>query len=270
MPHTYERHTGTQGFTLIEMSIVLMVIGLLVGGILVGQDLIHAAQIRQTISQIEKLNSAVNTFKLKFNGIPGDIDPTTANAYGLKGANGLISNYWDNGFVDGYINEDAYSNFYQDLVLTNLVACVCTPSNNPSTYTLDQQFLVPQLNKGAFFVYGGIDPWLGTNPPAGPLSYNYIEIYPIIPGTLSYAITPYEAYAIDLKIDDGLPMSGKALAQKNNTAWNWSSPWYPSRAPTQGAGGPNASFCVSTSTTPSSYNVQNNVNLCTLQIRAGF
>ena len=33
------------GFTLIELSIVLVIIGLIVGGVLVGQDLIKAAEI---------------------------------------------------------------------------------------------------------------------------------------------------------------------------------------------------------------------------------
>ena len=38
------------GFTLIELSIVLVIIGLLVGGVLVGQDLIRAAGVRAQIS----------------------------------------------------------------------------------------------------------------------------------------------------------------------------------------------------------------------------
>ncbi len=45
------------GFTLIELSIVLVLIGLIVGGVLVGQDLIRAAKLRAQIGQIEKFNS---------------------------------------------------------------------------------------------------------------------------------------------------------------------------------------------------------------------
>jgi prepilin-type N-terminal cleavage/methylation domain-containing protein len=45
-----------QGFTLVELAIVLVIIGLLVGGILVGQDLIKAATVRTTVSDIEKIN----------------------------------------------------------------------------------------------------------------------------------------------------------------------------------------------------------------------
>jgi prepilin-type N-terminal cleavage/methylation domain-containing protein len=40
-------------FTLIELSIVLVIIGLIVGGVLTGRDLISAAETRATIAQIE-------------------------------------------------------------------------------------------------------------------------------------------------------------------------------------------------------------------------
>ena len=59
-------------FTLIELSIVLVIIGLLVGGVLVGQDLIQAGKIRAAVSEIQEINTAVNTYRLKYNAIPGD------------------------------------------------------------------------------------------------------------------------------------------------------------------------------------------------------
>lgn len=40
-----------KAFTLIELSIALVIIGLITGGVLVGQDLIKAAQIRSVINE---------------------------------------------------------------------------------------------------------------------------------------------------------------------------------------------------------------------------
>ncbi len=73
----------SSAFTLVELSIVLVIIGLLAGGVLVGGDLIKASEIRAQVSQIERYNTAVKTFKLKYGGIPGDLLATDAQAFGF-------------------------------------------------------------------------------------------------------------------------------------------------------------------------------------------
>ena len=73
-----------KGFTLIEMSIVLVIIGLIIGGVLLGRDLISAAAVRAQIAQIEKYNAAVNTFKGKYGYLPGDIPDPYASRFGFK------------------------------------------------------------------------------------------------------------------------------------------------------------------------------------------
>lgn len=75
--------TLRSGFTLVELSIVLVIIGLVAGGVLVGRDLIAAATIRSTISQIEKYKTAVNTFRGKYGYLPGDIPADQAAQTGL-------------------------------------------------------------------------------------------------------------------------------------------------------------------------------------------
>ncbi len=62
-----------QGFTLVEVSIVLVVIGLLVGGVLVGKDLVRASQLNALGIEKNKLESAIGTFKEKYLALPGDI-----------------------------------------------------------------------------------------------------------------------------------------------------------------------------------------------------
>lgn len=72
----YAVHLGNaakpSGFTLIELSIVLVVIGLLVGGVLVGRDLVEIARARALMSQLGQYEVAYNTFRVKYNCIPGD------------------------------------------------------------------------------------------------------------------------------------------------------------------------------------------------------
>ncbi len=67
------------GFSLVELAIVLVIIGLITGGILTGQDLIRASELNATIADANKFRVAVNTFKLKYNSKPGDM--TNAQSY---------------------------------------------------------------------------------------------------------------------------------------------------------------------------------------------
>src|SRR4051812_44105300 len=76
------------GFTLIELSIVLVIIGLVVGGVLVGQDLIKSAGIRSQISQLEKYDTAIQTFRTKYNALPGDIPAAAAARFGMQARSG--------------------------------------------------------------------------------------------------------------------------------------------------------------------------------------
>ena len=59
-------HKG--GFTLIELSIVLVIIGLIVGGVLVGQRLIYAVQVRKEISQLTTSTSRLRPRVLRKHG----------------------------------------------------------------------------------------------------------------------------------------------------------------------------------------------------------
>lgn len=79
------------GFTLIELSIVLAIIGLITAGVLVGKDLINQAELRSVIKDVEKYNTAVNTFKAKYNCLAGDCAFAT-DFFGTQTAGGGCPN----------------------------------------------------------------------------------------------------------------------------------------------------------------------------------
>lgn len=84
------------GFTLVEVSIVLVIIGLILGGILQGQSLIRSMQVKDVMSIIKDLQTSSQYFKERYHYLPGDW-PFTANeipnvGLGAGGnGNGLIT-----------------------------------------------------------------------------------------------------------------------------------------------------------------------------------
>ena len=81
---------GKSGFTLLELSIVLIGIGLLVGGVLVGRDLIDAARQRGVLKEFESYQLAIQTYKLKYNCYAGDCN--NATQFGAKAH--FVTAYW--------------------------------------------------------------------------------------------------------------------------------------------------------------------------------
>lgn len=60
------------GFTLIELSIVMIIIGLITGAIFKAQDLMESARIRSTWEDISRVRVAVLSYREAFNAWPGD------------------------------------------------------------------------------------------------------------------------------------------------------------------------------------------------------
>ena len=85
-----------QGFTLIEIAIVLVIIGLLLGGVLKGQELIQSARVRNLISHQDGVKAAYFGFLDRYRALPGDYSQAQANIPNCSGCqqgdnNGQIS-----------------------------------------------------------------------------------------------------------------------------------------------------------------------------------
>jgi prepilin-type N-terminal cleavage/methylation domain-containing protein len=208
------------GFTLIELSIVLVIIGLIVGAILIGQSLINTAALRATIGQIEKYNSAVNTFRGKYNCLPGDCPAVQASQLGFFTitACGNIDGVFGCGDGNGLINDGENTNLAQgecillwrQLSDANLIDGTygfnLGAQGYPSSYHVDQYYPAAKLGRGNYIT-------AGSNS-----STNFWAIAGLTSISLPYftgaaEITPLEAVNIDQKVDDGLPNTGLVQAR---------------------------------------------------------
>lgn len=75
-------HNFNKGFSLIELSIVLVIIGLITAAITSGTNLIRSAKATAIINEIGEYRQAVNSFLILEDRFPGDIKRTGKMGYG--------------------------------------------------------------------------------------------------------------------------------------------------------------------------------------------
>lgn len=219
------------GFTLLELSIVVMIIGLIMGGILVAQDLLNAAQMRATITKLEKINTAITTFKMKYNALPGDMLSSDAAAFGffaITGANAGAVGYGDGDSIIqdaagmGALNAEPLliwrhlsdaglieGGFGADLTVTN--------GTSPTAITRGDamgRYVPPAALTSNYFVIGtGNAKVGGTNTSISISGISFMTgAGPQADTLYTNALTPVNAYNLDMKIDDGNAMTGNARA----------------------------------------------------------
>ena len=220
------RSKQQRAFTLIELSIVLVVIGLLVGGVLVGRDLINASAVRSQTSQIERYQSAVNTFRGKYNNyLPGDIPNPDATNFGFSSRGTLQGegdgNYLIEGRGSGTASGQAYDWGETNMVWVDLSTAkmidgkfnlATATTSVGSVWPIDYPKYMPEakIKQGSFvYVY--------SRNSINHFAISGIDTWSIADGLYTTRnLTPAQAYSIDKKMDDGQPGTGSVLAQYIN------------------------------------------------------
>ncbi|CAA6605607.1 conserved hypothetical protein [Rhodospirillaceae bacterium LM-1] len=211
---------GEEGFTLIEMSIVLVIIGLIIGGVLKGQELIDSTRLKAVVTQWDAIKAATNGFQDRYNAMPGDYNAanTTIRGTGVQDGDG-----------DGTVGTAAVAgaaftantiagenlNVWAHLAAANLVSGITLnsavntaqaangggimPGRIANTfYTVIQGTDVADTNVWARFQLGGTAAAMTADP-----------------------LTPRQSAEIERKYDDGAPTTGSihgAVAGTTTTA----------------------------------------------------
>lgn len=232
-----------RGFSLVELSIVLVILGLLTGGILSGQSLIRAAELRSVTSDLQRYESAVYSFRDKYLALPGDMRNAVrfwgAQAGGM--ADGVdstcialttaaTSTATCNGNGDGMIENSAAGNtserhrFWQHLANAGLIEGTYTGVRGPAAtgdVVIGTNAPAAKINSAGFGVLyrstmSGESRWFDGNYQTNVLSFGAdISSDPWEP--MQAALKPEELWNIDSKIDDQKPASGRIISTKGGS-----------------------------------------------------
>lgn len=230
-----------KGFSLVELSIVLVILGLLTGGILTGQSLIRAAELRAVTTEYSSFQTAVNTFQQKYFAIPGDITNATS-FWGSAGGNGNIGGGCETTTGTGTQTCNGNGNGRHEVSFTS-------PGNRyEEMFTFWQHLANSGLINGTFSgksgAVGGDYSVLSVNVPASKISGagwstadDLMPTHGASPNTTYYGtydggwmltfgaqsadhelanpvLTPDEAWNIDKKMDDGHASQGIVIIDR--------------------------------------------------------
>lgn len=234
-------------FSLVELSIVLVILGLLTGGILAGQSLIRASQLRAVSTEYTRYVTAIQSFRGKYFQLPGDFDsatrfwlkdsaPTTCttNSSASGSASGACDGNGDGTIACGSnaINVGTESfQVWRHLSLAGLIEGTYTGATGA---TADCNYALVSTNiptsKWQQGAWGHISNTYSSLPPTSvTTTFTLPGGYPtnmLLFGTSrvngpadSPILTPEDAWNIDTKLDDGKPGQGSILTRSGGSAF---------------------------------------------------
>ncbi len=226
-----KRFKFSQGFTLVELSIVIIIIGFLIAGVSAGQSLIESAKLNAVISEMTNYHTAYITFNDRYNAVPGDMPNAssfwpdcTPNSVSYCNGNGngmieLDTNF--SLFGDAPTNESFL--VWRELNLAGMITNGGTATNIDSLNSVGTFSQVDigtspasAFPNGTYYISGmyyafypqgaAISPW-GSNNQSPNILYLIIQNYHSNGGYYKI-LTPTQAATIDQKADDGNPLAG--------------------------------------------------------------
>jgi len=226
----HKKREAESGFTMTELSIVIVIIGVIVTMIIYGKDKVDNAKVMSVIRDINNYKSAIDSFKFKYSEYPGDF--RSATSYWATCIDGGANTC--NGDGDGIIEETGNENgrSWQHMGLADVIDGEFTGD------VIDNSTVIGNHLPASNMDNAGYDLVTKTNITKNfnmALTLARVNAF----GLKGGAIKAIDANSIDKKIDDGLASGGHVFAT----------------AELDGGGSPVTNHCLNFVPTPAQYDL---------------
>jgi len=219
-------------FTLVEISIVIVIIALIIGAVMTGTNLLRSASLQSIMTDKNRYQKAIEAFRDRYHALPGDYSGAT-NLWGAANSNPtpcaqLTTASTTKATCDGNGNDSIYENvaasyygherfrMWQHLANAELIegqyaGVNASSTNNVFSYKAGWNAPTSKIRNATWEVYdtqGGTGSARFSGPDyhhimlfGGEMNTSYSHVYGKI-------MTPKEMWSIDSKFDDGLPGQG--------------------------------------------------------------
>jgi prepilin-type N-terminal cleavage/methylation domain-containing protein len=217
---TFSLKTNKRGFTLIELSIVLIIIGLLIVAVNSGTSLIRNAKLRSITNEAKQYQVAVNSFFMKFDKYPGDFGQALgsgANASVAGNGNDQIewritdgstsinegSNAWLQLIDAGVLKEDIRTNMNVPEMMGNAITSANPIKHYPASAENSTGWIFNSVDNSSVItnyvqIVKSFNPNFSTDSDAPTIDS----------GSNGGSLNTSDSYSIDHKNDDGKRTSG--------------------------------------------------------------
>lgn len=229
------------GYSLLEIALVMTIVSLIIGSVFAGQALIRSAQVNSIVTDISRYTQAITEFRDKYQSYPGDLpnaqfywgndpggcpavtsgaSPTPWNPLPHKetcngDGNGLIGQLGtldSGGFVAAGPGAYEWYRAWQHLADAGMIEGSYSGMSGPAganNAVLGKNVPASRLSGAGFSLFY-------ASYPAGSADWwpilDHVIVFGRVAGTgwtSGAALKPEEAFAIDSKTDDGIPATGK-------------------------------------------------------------
>lgn len=201
------------GFSLVEISVVVIIIGVILGSILGGASVIHGAKLKVLIKEVKAYERAISSFETKFKYLPGDYPKASVQLGG-----GVA-----NGDGNWHIARREAGTIPQSLFLAGELTRGYSVGGN---LIIDATVIASTIEQGGYWFISH-----KTAAAAGSIAEPAVSVTAIYgKNTESIDVATWrnndnidngiinanDAHSIDMKIDDGIADTGYIYASVGN------------------------------------------------------